>query len=66
MNSLIFISPVVNKFLTFFRAIFGELTKPAKMSMSLLVLGIVVTSDFQKTSLRNQRIKEPSSMAIAS
>lgn len=44
MDSLIFISPVVNKFLTFFRAIFGELTKPARMSMSLLVLGIVVTS----------------------
>ena len=43
MQSLSFISPVVNKFLSFFEGIFCGLTKPARESLSLLVLGIVVT-----------------------
>lgn len=38
MDSLIFISPFVNKFLTFFQFIF------ARQSLLLLLLGIVVTS----------------------
>ena len=44
MDSLIFISPFVNKFLTFFQFIFARQTKPARQSLLLLLLGIVVTS----------------------
>lgn len=44
MTSLNFVSPVVNHFLSFFQAIFAGATKPARESLSLLVLGIVMTS----------------------
>lgn len=43
MDSLIFISPFVNKFLAFFQSIFIRERKPTRYSLLLLLLGIVVT-----------------------
>ena len=44
MDSLIFISPFVNKFLAFFQYIFVSERKATLYNLLLLVLGIVVTS----------------------
>ena len=44
MDSLIFISPFVNKFLAFFQYIFVSERKATQYNLLLLVLGIVVTS----------------------
>ena len=44
MDSLIFLSPFVNKFLSFFQFIFVNQTKPTRHSLLLLLLGIVMTS----------------------
>ena len=44
MDSLIFISPFVNKFLAFFQYIFVSERKATQYNLFLLVLGIVVTS----------------------
>ena len=44
MDSLIFISPFVNKFLAFFQYIFVSERKATQYNLLLLVLGIAVTS----------------------
>ena len=44
MDSLIFISPFVNKFLTFFQYMFVSERKATQYNLLLPVLGIVVTS----------------------
>ena len=44
MDSLIFLSLFVNKFLSFFQFIFVNQTKPTRHSLLLLLLGIVMTS----------------------
>ncbi len=43
MDSLVFISPLVSMFLSFFQGIFAGSPRPTRTSLNLLVLGIVCT-----------------------
>lgn len=54
MQSLVFISPLVNTFLSFFEGIFAGTTRPARNSLSLLVLAIIVTGSLSVRRCFNQ------------
>lgn len=43
METLIFLSPIVNMFLSYFLSIFAEQTKPSRERLLFLIMGIVVT-----------------------
>ena len=43
MNTLIFLSPIVNTFLSYFMSIFAEQTKPCRERLRFLIMGIVLT-----------------------
>ena len=43
MDTLIFLSPIVNTFLSYFMSIFAEQTKPCRARLRFLIMGIVLT-----------------------